>query len=115
MEQFRDSRDILFEFSLAYRFFPKTHSMGDFAGVSAGVKNDNYGAFNLHDNKRILNFNGKDESLEVHYYALFGRIDLSLLKITGGYAFGGRELYQEEDTRDLGEGWFITVEGLYQF
>jgi len=115
MEQFRDSRDILFECAVGYRFFSDSDPMGDFAGVSLGIKNDNYGAFNLHDNNCILNFNGKHESLEIHYYALFASIDLSLLKITGGYAFGGRELYQEEDIRNTGDGWFVSVEGLYQF
>jgi hypothetical protein len=42
-------------------------------GVSAGFKNDNYGAFCL---------KGKDgeESIEVHYYSVYGTLDLSLLK-----------------------------------
>ncbi|HPQ52805.1 MAG TPA: hypothetical protein PK253_06100 [Spirochaetota bacterium] len=109
MEQFRDGRDVLFEVALAYRFFSAAHPMGDFAGISLGIRNDNYGAFNLSDDI------GEEESLEIHYYALFGRIDLTLLKITAGYAVGGRELYREEDTRDLGDGYFISVEGLYQF
>ncbi|MBC8485645.1 MAG: hypothetical protein ISS28_00585 [Candidatus Cloacimonetes bacterium] len=47
--------------------------------------------------------------------AVFGMIDLSLLKITGGYAFQGIELYREEDTRDMGDGYFLSIEGMYQF
>ena len=58
---------------------------------------------------------GGDESVEVHYYSVFGAIDLSLLKITGGYAFGGRELYREEIKNDTGEGYFVSVQGMYQF
>jgi hypothetical protein len=115
MEQFREARDILFELTLAYRFFSHNHTMGDFAGISAGIKNDNYGAFNLHKNCGVIDLDGHDDALEVHYYAAFARIDISVLKITCGYAFGGRELYREEKTRDIGEGYFVSVEGLYQF
>lgn len=115
MEQFRETRDLLFEIALGYRFFPHDHPMGDFAGVSAGIKNENYGAFNLHKNYGVINLDGHDDALEVHYYAAFARIDISVLKITGGYAFGGRELYREEKTRDIGEGYFVSVEALYQF
>lgn len=108
MDQFRDERDIIFELALAYRFFSAEHEMGDFAGVSLGIKNDNYGAF-------MLGGENGDESVELHYYAAFASLDLSLLKITGGYAFEGRELYREEEKKDSGEGWFVSVQGLYQF
>jgi len=108
MDQARDIRDLIFECALAYRFFSADHEMGDFAGVSIGVKNDNYGAFSIGDKDG-------EEALEAHYYAVFGALDLSLLKITGGYAFGGRELYREDETRDTGKGYFISVQALYQF
>lgn len=114
-EQFRDMRDLLFECALAYRFFPVDHPMGDFAGISVGVKNDNYGAFNLSNKYKAFNLGSGDESLEIHYCAVFGRIDLSVLKITGSYAFSGRELYREKGTRDIGEGYYFSIEGLYQF
>jgi len=113
MDQLRDIRDLIFDCSLAYRFFPVDHPMGDFAGISVGIKNDNYGAFNLGSYDKI-DFE-EDESIEVHYNAVFGTIDLSLLKITGGYTFQGRELYREEDTRDIGNGYFLSIEGMYQF
>ncbi len=113
MDQFRDIRDLIFECSLAYRFFPVDHPMGDFAGISVGVKNDNYGAFDLGDYEVV--YLEKDESIEIHYNAVFGTIDFTLLKITGGYAFNGRELYREVDTRDIGEGYFLSIECMYQF
>ncbi|MCK4695957.1 MAG: hypothetical protein KAT74_09350 [Candidatus Cloacimonetes bacterium] len=113
MDQFRDIRDLIFECSLAYRFFPVDHPMGDFAGISVGVKNDNYGAFNLGDYEAV--YLEEDESIEVHYNAVFGMIDFTLLKISGGYAFSGRELYRGVDTRDVGEGYFLSIEGMYQF
>lgn len=108
MDQARDIRDLIFECTLAYRFFSADHEMGDFAGVSLGFKNDNYGAFSIGDKDG-------EESLEAHYYAVFGALDLSILKITGGYAFGGRELYRDEIKNDLGNGYFISAQALYQF
>ncbi len=116
MDEFRDERDILFECTLGYRFFPVDHEMGDFAGVAVGFKNDNYGAFEL--NERYADFTCDDdetESLEIHYYAVFATLDITLLKISGGYAFGGRELCRKEEKRDLGDGYFVSIQGLYQF
>ncbi len=74
------------------------------AGIALGFKNDNYGAFNLEN---------EDEVYEAHYYAALATIDLTLLKVCGGYAFGGRELYREDVIRNTGQGWFVTVEALY--
>ncbi len=107
MDQLRDKRDIIFECSLGYRFLPADHEMGDFAGVALGFKNDNYGAF--------VPAEGDDEALEIHYYSVFGVIDLTILKISAGYAFGGRELYRDDKKNDLGDGYFVSVQGLYQF
>jgi len=87
--------------------------MGDLAGIALGIKNDNYGAFKLGEYDR--NLVEEDESIEIHYNALFGELDLTLLKITGGYAFNGRELYREEDTGNLGDGYFLSIQGMYQF
>lgn len=117
MEQFRDNRDILYEFALYYRFFPATHNMGDFAGVAIGIKNDNYGAFDLRNSFKssLRSEEDTDESIEIHYNAVFARIDITLLKITAGYAFSGRELYREEIKRSTGNGYIVSVEGLYQF
>lgn len=108
MDQTRDMRDLIFDFALAYRFFKPDHEMGDYAGISAGFKNDNYGAF-------CLKGKDGDESIEVHYYSVYGTVDLSLLKITGGYAFKGRELYLEKNKVDAGNGYYLSVQGLYQF
>jgi len=113
LDQFRDSRDLLFESSLNYRFFSSEHAMGDFAGIALGIKNDNYGEFNLGDQESE---SAEDEaSFETHYNSVFGEIDLTLLKISGGYAFNGRELYRGEIKKDIGKGYFISIEGMYQF
>ncbi|MCF7814620.1 MAG: hypothetical protein K9N40_09085 [Candidatus Cloacimonetes bacterium] len=113
LDQFRDSRDLIFESTLNYRFFPIDHQMGDFAGIAVGIKNDNYGAFDLGEHNK--NYPEDEETFETHYNSVFGVLDLTLLKITGGYAFNGRELYREEDTEDTGEGYFLSIEGMYQF
>jgi len=108
MDQARDIRDLIFDLSIDYRFFNSDSESGDFAGISAGFKNDNYGAFYLGEEDG-------EESIEVHYYSLYGVLDISILKITGGYAFKGRDLYREEYKVDSGDGYFISVQGLYQF
>jgi hypothetical protein len=103
IDQFRDIRDIIFDGALHYRFFGKDHPMGDFAGISAGIKNETYG------------FDLENGTLDVHYYAAYGMLDLSLLKISGGYAFAGREMYEEKYKKDIGEGFFVSLQMLYQF
>jgi hypothetical protein len=113
LDQFRDIRDLIFESTLNYRFFPIDHQMGDFAGIAVGIKNDNYGAFDLGEHNK--NYPEDDETFETHYNSVFGVLDLTLLKIIAGYAFNGRELYREEDTEDTGEGYFLSIEGMFQF
>ncbi len=95
MDQFRDIRDLIFESALHYRFFPADHPMGDLAGVSIGFKNDVY-AFALA---------GEEEPLEIQYYSVFGTIDLTLLKISGGYTF------TEGNDKN---GLHLSLQGMYQ-
>ncbi|PLX93965.1 MAG: hypothetical protein C0619_03795 [Desulfuromonas sp.] len=108
MDQSRDSRDLIYEVALEYRPYSEQDKRGDFAGVSIGVKNDNYGAFNLGNE-------GEDETLEVHYNSIFAAVDVSVLKITAGYAFDGRALYRETQKQDLGEGLFLSVQAMCPF
>lgn len=108
MDQMRDSRDFIFELALAYRPYSGQDEKGDFAGLSIGFKNDNYGAFQLgHKDEK--------ESIEVHYKTVFVEIDVSVLKITAGYAFDGRILYRETQQQDMGKGSFLSVQGMYPF
>lgn len=105
MDQFRDIQDLVFEFALLYRFFEKDHPTGDFAGIEAGVKNEAYG----------FAVSGKEDPVEVNYYSVFGALDLTLLKLSGGYVFQSRERYSDDDTESLGDGYFLSLEALYQF
>ena len=88
--------DLIYETLLHYRFFPADHPMGDIAGISVGFKNDVYG----------FDLAGEEEALEIQYRALFATIDLTLLKITGGYSF--KEWNKES-------GMYVSLQGMYQF
>ena len=105
IDQFRDIRDLIFEAALHYRFFSAEDPSGDFAGIAAGVKNDSFG----------FTPGGSDESYEIQYGAVFTELDLSILKITGGYAFGGRERFGDSLSEESGDGYFLTFQGMYQF
>ncbi len=101
-----DIRDLKFDASLEYRFFAHDHPAGDFAGVKAGVMGEDYG----------YDLSGSDEkSLQVSWYAVYGTLDLSLLQITGGYAFSGLESYGNEETNELDEGLYFTLQLAYLF
>ncbi len=105
MDQFRDIQDLVFELTLKYRFFDKHHPMGDFAGIEVGVKNEAF-SFDITD---------QDEPFELNYYSLFATLDATLLKASGGYIYKSRERYAEDETNGLGEGFFLSIEGMYQF
>ncbi len=105
MDQFRDIQDLIFEVAFMYRFFGKDHPMGDFAGLAVGVKNDGYS----------FAVDGRDDPAEVNYYSVFGTLDFTLLKISGGYVVQGRERYSDDSTTGLGDGFSLSIEGMYQF
>ena len=104
MDQFRDIQDLVFELTLKYRFFDHDHPMGDFAGIEVGVKNE---AFSF-------DISNREEPFELNYYSLFGTLDATLLKLSGGYIFKSRERYAEDETNGLGEGFFLSIQGMHQ-
>ena len=105
IDEFRDVRDLIFEASLGYRFFDSESPAGDFAGFDLGVKSD------------VLSFVSADhdQAYELHYYGAFARLDLTFMELTGGYAFEGRERWEDDSTADTGDGYFISLSGLWQF
>jgi hypothetical protein len=105
IDNLRDLRDLIFDLSLHYRFFAKDHALGDFAGISVGLKNDNL-SFDLAE---------KNDVYDLHYYALYGEIDFTLLKVTAGHSFKNREMYREQDKFELEDGFFFAIQALYQF
>lgn len=113
VDQLRDERDLIFEGALVYRLFAPDHRFGmlsDLAYLAVGIKSDVH-EFNLGAGTKAGTGSG-DESLELHYYALFGRIDLTLVTVSGGYAFDSRVRYRESVSESSGEGWFISVSAL---
>ena len=105
INNFRDLQDLIFTAAVHYRFFPGEDAANDFAGVSAGFSNNNLG----------FTPGGSDEPYEFQYYSLFTELDLSLLKITGGYAFNGQERLGEDTLSETGDGYFISLQAMYQF
>lgn len=103
--KFHDIHDMLFESVFWYRFFDKDFAYGDFVGAGIGIKN---GGLNFTLSERGNHFS-------THYYSLFGIIDASLLRISGGYIFYSREFYETNSRRETGKGWFINVQVLWQF
>jgi hypothetical protein len=105
MDEYRNLRDVIFDCSLWYRFFDRDSKRGDFAGIGIGANS----------NSACFDFGEKDKSYELQYFSLYGKLDLSFLNLCGGYAFGGRELYDGETTRGAGDGFFVSIQLAYRF
>lgn len=105
MDQFRDIRDLVFELTLHYRFFSEGTARDSFAGVAFGVKNDVLGY--------VVGSSGDEQELQ--YRALFAEVDLGILKVAGGYAFDGRQRLGDDRIDTVGDGFLVTIEGIYMF
>jgi hypothetical protein len=103
--KFRDIHDMQFDAIIWYRFFNKDFAYGDFAGAGLGIKNSGID-FTLSEKGKFYAMNS---------YSVFGILDASLLTISGGYIFYSRELYEINNSKPTGKGWFISVQALYQF
>jgi hypothetical protein len=105
MNQFRDIRDLLFDTMLMYRFFSKESKLGDFAGVGVGIKNGVIG----------FPLSKKEKSYEAVYNSVYAQIDLSFLRINGGYLFNSVEIHDLDRTKDIGDGFFVSAFLAWQF
>ena len=111
LDRLRGMRDVLFDYTLWYRFFDKKSEHGDFAGLGLGIKNSGL----------CFEFGEKNKSYELQYYSLYGTLDLSFVQISGGYCFRGREILDSSNSssfdniRTLGGGWFASVQLKYTF
>jgi hypothetical protein len=105
MMKFRDARDIFFDCALWYRFFDADSELGDFAGFGVGTKNSGLS----------FDFGEKNKSYELQYYSLYGILDLSLVQISGGYCFRGKEIFDSSNSRTLGNGYFVSVSASLNF
>jgi hypothetical protein len=101
----RSIDDLLFDTTLWYRFFSKDSNMGDFAGLGLGFKNHGFG-FALSE---------KGKYYEAYYHSAYGILDLSFLKLSAGYAFNSREIYDVNIKNNIGNGFFINAMLAWQF
>ena len=105
MDYYRNIEDLICEFTLWYRFFDKGHKLGDFAGIGAGFKND------------ILDFDlsgpeNRAENFELLQRSVFAVLDLSILKVQGGWVFGSHYLVDGKKSGNPGSGFFLSVQGV---
>ncbi len=105
INNYRDLQDLIFTTSVHYRFFSGADSSNDFAGVAVGITNTGFG----------FTPGGGDEPYEIQYYSVFSELDLTLLKISGGYCFNGQERLGKASPEDLGNGYFMNIQAMYQF
>jgi hypothetical protein len=107
MENFRSIADLVCEYTLWYRLFAPDHKLGDFAGVGVGFKND-MKSFDLSRKKAER----RSETFELQQSSVFAVIDLSFLKIQGGYIIDSNYLLDGEKTASTDKGFFLSVQGM---
>ncbi len=106
---FYDIHDLRFNAILWYRFFDTDFTAGDFLGIGVGVQNTGQ------NDGTDFALGEKGKTYDMNYYSVFGVLDAGLVKLTGGYVFYSREVYDSDYSRPAGNGFFIKVEMLYQF
>ena len=96
---------IKYDLSLEYRFFSDDHELGDFAGVRLGYLAEDYS----------YDLSGRNgESLQIAWKSVYSTLDLSFLELTAGYAFDGRQYYEDAE-QDLGSGWYLNLQLAWSF
>ena len=96
---------IKYDLSLEYRLFSSEHRLGDVAGVRMGYLAEDY----------EYDLSGRDgESLQIAWKSVYAVLDLSLLELTAGYAFDGRQYYKDAED-DLGSGWYVNFQLAWLF
>jgi len=78
------------------------HKLGDFAGIGAGIKHD-MKSFVLFHNAAVF---------ELQQTSVFGTIDISILKIQGGWIFNSDYLIDGEKRGSPGKGFFVSAQGI---
>jgi hypothetical protein len=99
MYKFHDIYDFKFNSILWYRFFDKNFAAGDFLGIGLGLQN-----VGQNDGTDFI-LGEKPKKYDMNYYSIFGILDAGLLKISGGYIFYSREVYDADYSRSAGKGF----------
>ena len=108
MDYYRSIIDINCEYILWYRLFPEEHRLGDFAGIGLGFKNESEG-FLLSSKSATGN---AVNTFEIQKASVFAVLDLSLLKLEGGWIFNSRYMMNEQRTGSPGRGFYLSVQGI---
>ncbi|MDR2970640.1 MAG: hypothetical protein LBU83_01735 [Bacteroidales bacterium] len=108
MDYYRSMVDVICEFILWYRLFSPEHRLGDFAGVGIGFKNDSEG-YLLSANTSTKN---SAATFEMQKASIFVTLDLSLLRLEGGWIFGSRYLLDEKNIGSSGKGFYVSIQGI---
>lgn len=90
IDQFRSIEDLVFEAAVVYQPF------------SLGIANKTF-SYDLADER---------ESWDVGSYTLFGKVDLTVLTVTGGYAFNSWRRRDNEIERDGNSGFYLGIDVL---
>jgi hypothetical protein len=106
MDHYRSIEDLLGEYTLWYRFFPPEHKLGDFAGLGLGLKNESLD-FALSE--------GRDKKLELQNTSVFAVLDLTVVKLSGGYILDSRLLVDGEKTERHDRGFYLSLQAMYRF
>jgi hypothetical protein len=112
MGNYRSVEDLMGEGIIWYRFFPSTlpgekkSSLGDFLGIGAGIKNESF-SYNLSGER--------NKTFEIQHTSIFGILDVTMLKLSAGYIFDSRELYNDGTKRSIGKGFFLGIQVMYRF
>ncbi len=90
IDQFRSVEDLIFEASVAYRPF------------SIGIANTTF-SYDLAKER---------QTRDVGSYVAFGKVDLTVFTVTGGYAFSSWERLDDEIERNDNTGFYLSIDVL---
>lgn len=108
MDQIGSWDDLAHDVAIAYRPFAQTSAIDDFAELAVGFKRD---AFATLDGKSGNEFSQR----KLQYHAIYSELDLSLLKLTAGFAYEGQMRNADKTEAQLAEGFYFSVQGMYAF
>jgi len=102
MDKYRNINDFIYEYTLWYRLFSADHKLGDFAGIGAGIKHDT--------TDFVLSHN--TTTFELQQTSVFASVDLSILKIQGGWIFNSDYLIDGKQCGSSAKGWYVSIQGM---
>jgi len=76
--------------------------LGDFAGIGAGIKHDT--------TDFVLSHN--TTTFELQQTSVFASVDLSILKIQGGWIFNNDYLIDGKQCGSSAKGWYVSIQGM---